>query len=283
MIGGKPGACYGPASSEGYALAAAFDRFCTPVQLERRKAGADKFERIVLDLPFGRLTGLGDGPADAPPVLLVHGWNAQAEFFQPLISACARQGLRVYAFDMPAHGQTREANPAKPSSTLVEWVETMIAATSALGIAEWKSVIAHSFGGLAACFAMGERPWATTPPMKARSLALIAGAAGMPSVIDSYAATDPAMQGDVADIIRGVEAATSAPLAALTIASVAGSLPTRLLLAHDPGDEIAKLSDLQAALASHPPAEEMIRPGAGHDGILFQREIIRAVAAFAAG
>ncbi|MEJ0026193.1 MAG: alpha/beta fold hydrolase [Rhizomicrobium sp.] len=264
-------------------MGAAFDRFCTPVQLERRKAPSAKFERIALELSFGRFMGLAAGPADGPPVLAVHGWNAQAEFFLPLLSACARQGLRVYAFDMPAHGRTRDANPHKPTSTLVEWVETLIAATAALGVPQWRSVIAHSFGGLAASFAMGPRPWAGGAPLTAGSLVMIAGAAGMPTVVDSYAAAAASSDADIADIVAGVEAATDAKLAALSIRAVAAHLPRRLLLIHDPADAIATLSDLKAELAAHPPSEELLRPGAGHDAILFQLEVGRAAAKFAAG
>ena len=267
---------------ENAVLDTAFDRFCTPVQLERRKAQSTKFERIALDLPFGRLTGIAAGPVDGPPVLAVHGWNAQAEFFQPLILACIRQGLRVYAFDMPAHGATRDANPHKPSSTLVEWVETLLALTRALEVEAWASSVAHSFGALAVAFAMGPRPWPGAPSFKARSLSFIAGASGMPTVIESYAAGMASSEADVADIIRGVEAATSAPLAALSIGAVASHLPQRILLVHDPEDEIAKLSDLKYELASHPASDELIRPKAGHDGILFQLEVGRAVAKFAA-
>jgi pimeloyl-ACP methyl ester carboxylesterase len=264
-------------------MGAAFDRFCTPVQLARRKQVSAKFERVALDLPFGRLVGFVAGPADGAPALAVHGWNSQAEFFQPLISACTRQGLRVYAFDMPAHGATREANPAKPTSTLVEWVETLIAASAELGIVEWRCAIAHSFGALAASFALGTRPWPGAPAMKANALALIAGAAGMPTVIESYAAADGTSAEDVADIVHGVEAATTAPLATLAIHAVATELPARLLLVHDPADAITRLADLRSELAAHPPSEEMLRPGAGHDGILFQLEVGRAVAKFAAG
>jgi pimeloyl-ACP methyl ester carboxylesterase len=263
-------------------MGAPFDTFCTPVQLERRKAPSAKLDRLALDLPFGRLTGVATGPSDGRPVLAVHGWNAQAEFFAPLMLACARKGLRVFAFDMPAHGQTRDANP-KPTSTMVEWVETLIAATAALGIGEWQSVIAHSFGGLASCFALGPRPWGGLPAMRTRSLALIAGAAGMATVIESYAAQVPLRDEERADIVGGVEAATKARLAELSIASVAAHLPARLMLIHDPADDVTHLADIRAELVAHPPSEELLRPGAGHDAILFQLEVGRAIANFAAG
>jgi len=264
-------------------VGAAFDRFCTPVPLERRKQSVAKAERIELSLPFGTLIGFAAGPADGPPVLLVHGWNSQAAFLVPLVSACARQGLRVYAFDMPAHGLTRDANPDKPTSTMVEWVETLIAATTALGVARWQSVLAHSFGALASCFAMGTRPWGGLPAMTADSLVLIAGASGMPTVVESYAAAVPSSDAEIADIVQGVERATTAAIAALTIAAVVDALPQRLMLIHDPLDEVTQLADIRSALARHPLWSEMLREGAGHDAILFQLEPGRAAAKFAAG
>jgi hypothetical protein len=152
----------------------------------------------------------------------------------------------------------------------------------ALAITQWRSVVAHSFGALAASFAIGQRPWSATQPMKTGSLSMIAGASGMPTVIDSYAAGNATSSADVRNIIEGVEAATFAPLPSLAIRAVARQLPERIMIVHDPADEIAKLPDLRTELAARPPSEELLRPGAGHDGILFQLEVGRAVAKFAA-
>jgi pimeloyl-ACP methyl ester carboxylesterase len=262
-------------------MGAAFDRFCTPPLLERSKAASTKFERIVLDLPHYRLSAMAAGPEDGPPTLAVHGWGSQAEFFLPLVSACVRQGLRVYAVDMPAHGRTRDANPDRKTSTLVEWVETLLAIAPHLGIAEWHGVVAHSFGGLAGCFAIGPRPWSQTATLRTRSLSMIAGASGMPAIIDSYAANNASTADDVADITNGVETCTLTRLDQLSIRAVADHLPQRTQLIHDPDDAIAKLPDLKSQLTK--PYEELLRPGAGHDGILFQLEVGRAVSRFAKG
>ena len=259
-------------------MGAAFDKFCTPDLLERSK-GSTKFERVMLALPHYSLSALVAGPADGPPALAVHGWGSQAEFFLPLINACVRQGLRVYSPDMPAHGRTRDANPGRNSSTLVEWTETLLAIGPHLGIAEWSAVIAHSFGGLASCFAIGPRPWSQTPQLRTRALSMIAGSSGMPAIIDTYAEGNASSKEDVADIVHGVEACTEAPLAELAIRAVADRLPDRTQLVHDPDDPVARLSDLKAQLTK--PHEELLRPGAGHDGILFQLEVGRAVSRFA--
>ena len=144
-------------------------------------------------------------------------------------------------------------------------------------------MVAHSFGALAAAFAIGQRPWSVTPPMKTRTMSMIAGASGMPTVINSYAAGNSTSPADVRNIVEGVEAATHASLPALAIRAVARHLPQKMLIVHDPADEIARLADLRAELTAQPPSDELLRPGAGHDGILFQLEVGRAVAKFAAG
>jgi pimeloyl-ACP methyl ester carboxylesterase len=262
-------------------MGAAFDTFCTPPLLERAKAASNRFERVVLDLPHYSVSAVAAGPVDGPPALAVHGWGSQAEFFLPLANACVRQGLRVYAVDMPAHGRTLQTNPDRRTSTLVEWTETLLAIGPHLGIAEWSAVIAHSFGGLAACFAIGPRPWSDTPRLHTQSLSMIAGSSGMPAIIDTYAENNTSSKDDVADIVQGVESCTRAPLAQLTIRAVAELLPSRTQVVHDPADEMAKLRDLKAQLIK--PHEDLLRPGAGHDGILFQLEVGRAVARFARG
>ncbi|HEY0301694.1 MAG TPA: hypothetical protein VGC36_10190, partial [Rhizomicrobium sp.] len=147
----------------------------------------------------------------------------------------------------------------------------------------WQGIVAHSFGALAVSFALGPRPWPGGPPFEAGSLAFLAGAAGMPTVIESYAAAMKSSEAEIADIVRGVEDATTAPLAALAIGAVAPLLPDRILLVHDPEDEIARLADLKSELKTHPASDELLRPRAGHDGILFQLEVGRAVAKFIAG
>lgn len=242
-----------------------------------------KFERVALDTDAGQLLGIVAGAADGPPVLAVHGWGSEVDLFAPLIHSCTRRGLRVYAFDMPVHGLTRGANPNKHTSTLAEWTETLLALPRLLGIEEWQSVIAHSFGGLASAFAIGPRPWSGSPPLRTKTLSLIASSSGMPAVIDAYAVANACSPADVLDIIRGVEAAACAALPTLTIGAIVDHLPGRILLAHDPQDSVASLDALRTQLAAHPHHEELLRPGAGHDGILLQLEVGRTVAQFAAG
>ncbi|MBS0472499.1 MAG: alpha/beta fold hydrolase [Proteobacteria bacterium] len=263
-------------------MGAAFERFCTPVQLERKKSSSARFEPLSLALPLGTLKGFAAGPADGPPVLLVHGWNAQAEFFAPLALALTRQGLRVYAFDMPAHGQTRDANPDRPTTNMPEWVAAMMGVTRHLGIACWRGVVAHSFGALASSFAFGPRPWSDAPPLASDAAVFIAAAAGMPTVIESYLSVATVSEAEIADIIEGVERISRAPLAAVTVGAVASSLPAHLMIVHDPADTMTRPADLAYELASRPDRTVLERPGAGHDGILFQLEVGRAVAKFLA-
>lgn len=82
-----------------------------------------------------------------PKVLLVHGWAGRAGQFRGIIPPLLAKGFEVLAFDGPAHGksQGKQTNP-------IEFADVM----KAIGKLEGSihAVIAHSFGGVAALYAI---------------------------------------------------------------------------------------------------------------------------------
>src|SRR6185503_10909052 len=87
------------------------------------------------------------GAADAPAVLLTHGWGGNAAqmraFVFPLLSA----GYRVIAYDQPAHGISEGRLTGLP-----DFAEVL--AEIAWHHGEVEAVIAHSLGGAAAALAI---------------------------------------------------------------------------------------------------------------------------------
>jgi len=79
-----------------------------------------------------------------PKILLVHGWAGRAGQFRGIIPALLANGYQCVAFDGPAHGRSdgKQTNP-------VEFADTM----KAMGN-DFHGVIAHSFGGVAALYAI---------------------------------------------------------------------------------------------------------------------------------
>jgi pimeloyl-ACP methyl ester carboxylesterase len=85
------------------------------------------------------------GAADAPPVLLVHGWGASIYMWRDWFAPLAAMGYRVVALDLPGHGLSD-----KPSEEgryrLASLVATVREVIAAAGLRR-PHVVAQSMGG----------------------------------------------------------------------------------------------------------------------------------------
>ncbi len=87
----------------------------------------------------------GTGPA----VLVLHGWISYAGRLSPVIEALRARGLRVVAFDAPAHGRS-----AGRQADLHSFRDALSAVNHACGPAG--AIVAHSFGALTAASWLAE-------------------------------------------------------------------------------------------------------------------------------
>lgn len=78
-----------------------------------------------------------------PTVLLVHGWAGRAGQFRSFVPALMNAGYQVIAFDGPAHGKSEGKQ-----TDVIEFAKLI----KQLG--ELTAIIAHSFGGVAALYAV---------------------------------------------------------------------------------------------------------------------------------
>jgi pimeloyl-ACP methyl ester carboxylesterase len=90
------------------------------------------------------------GEPGAPAALLVHGWRSRASAFGRIIEDLTGAGLRVVAYDAPAHG----ASGGRHRSGLDD-LDIIRRLSDAEG-APWAAVIGHSLGVLAAGIALHE-------------------------------------------------------------------------------------------------------------------------------
>lgn len=76
-------------------------------------------------------------------ILILHGWNLNAEKFQPLTRELKENGYTVEAIDLPGFGSSNRPNKPYYLSDYVNFVDNYIASK------KWKEVIiiGHSFGG----------------------------------------------------------------------------------------------------------------------------------------
>ena len=208
---------------------------------------------------------------NGPTVLLTHGWEFQAgrmgAFVQPLLQA----GFRVAAFDAPAHGRSQGE-----CSTLLDYEEAILNAALALGPngKPLHAVIGHSFGGMAAAWALARHA-----PL-AQRLVIIAAGADVEFLLQSsprfQQAEEPLKQALREEFRHRVGRWPSEFNAAQ--AGVCIQAPT--LVIHDQRDYMVPISHAEAYARHIPQAQLMKTSGLGHRAILRDTNVIAAATQF---
>jgi pimeloyl-ACP methyl ester carboxylesterase len=103
-----------------------------------------------------RLRVVESGDAQAPPVLLVHGFGASAYQWRFLLPALAAVGYRVLAPDLPGHGFSQLAF-ADGEYTRAAYARRMWLLLDAIGVAR-TPVVGHSMGGAIAAEMAWQQP-----------------------------------------------------------------------------------------------------------------------------
>lgn len=135
--------------------------------LDERAVARDPEHAVLSDPPRGepfevrtadgvRLAGELFGPADAPPVVLIHGWTCARRFWTYQLNALAREH-RVIAYDLRGHGQS-SAHDACDFSTdaLADDVQAVLEATVPAG--RRVVLVGHSLGGMSIVAWAGRHP-----------------------------------------------------------------------------------------------------------------------------
>lgn len=83
------------------------------------------------------------GPADGPPVLLVHGTGAWSAIWRPTLDTLAAAGYRAIAIDLPPFGFSER--PRLPQYDDSSQAKRILAVLDALGVQQ-VTLVGHSFG-----------------------------------------------------------------------------------------------------------------------------------------
>ena len=205
---------------------------------------------------------------EGPLLILVHGWGGRAAQMLDLAHAAARNGYRAVAIDAPGHNtDDQRTSDGFQMAAGLEAVEARFGAPEA--------VIAHSLGAMATVMAFGERPPRTTVWL-----------APMLDVRDSlrvFSQRARLAPWTARSLRRRVERFIGEWWPALTAGAEADLPGTKLLIAHDPADPDADF-DLSAALADRRPNTRLVEaPGAGHNLLLRDPDVIDSVEQFLDG
>ena len=104
-----------------------------------------------------RMAWVAAGPADGPPVLLLHGEPSWSFLYRKVMRVLADAGLRAIAPDMPGFGRSDKPSEATDHSYArhVEWMRSL--AFDSLGL-EGVTLVGQDWGGLIGLRLVAEHP-----------------------------------------------------------------------------------------------------------------------------
>ncbi len=111
-------------------------------------------QEITADLAWGRAFARAHGHGDGPPLVLLHGAEADASMWDPYIAELGRD-RRVYALDLPGSGasELREGADCSPAG-LAAWLAAFLSSQGHDGC----DLLGHSLGGSAALHVAARAP-----------------------------------------------------------------------------------------------------------------------------
>ena len=251
----------------------AWKLFCTPRRLPLKAWEAPALaaaRRRTVASSTGSVAVYEWGPATAPAVVLVHGWELRASFWRAWVAPLLAAGYRVVALDGPAHGAS-----AGTLVTLIDFGGAVQAVVNSVG--EVRAIVAHSFGAASVAGLPVRVPAGACLPR----LVLLSAPVGPREVAGRFADFLHLPLGFVDRFAAYVQQATGRTADSFA-AAVAG--PTagteKLLVVHDEGDEIIPIAEGRQIAAAWPGATLLATRGLGHNRILRDAGVISTVVNF---
>jgi len=207
----------------------------------------------------------GPDAASRPTVLLAHGFGGSAAQLTAFVPELLTRGLRVVAFDQPAHGMS----PGR-SAHLVELARNISAVVRAF---DARSVIAHSLGATATMIAHARG-------LPLRRAALIAPPGNVEHFATGFADFIGLPRAQLPQLLKEIEHELGLGLPLLDVrnlVSLAGDLPpAKVLVLHDPADAEVPYEHGRQLAHSWPGARLQTVTGLGHRRVLRDPAVIHS-------
>ena len=250
--------------------------FTTPRRLPAKAweaaALADACRRMV-PAETGAVAVYEWGPAAAPAVLLVHGWEHRASFWRAWVGPLLAAGYRVVALDGPAHGAS-----AGRRTSLTDFGGAVQAVVNTLGTV--RAIVAHSFGAASVAGLPVQLPAGAALPR----LVLISAPVGPRVVAERFAEFLHLPADLVRRFATHIERSTGRLADSFAVAAAGpGTGAEQVLVLHDEGDEIIPFAEGQQIVAAWPGARLHATRGLGHNRILRDAGVIAEAVDFIAG
>ena len=202
-------------------------------------------------------------------VMLVHGWTSEAAFMTAFMEPLRRSGLRVVAFDFPAHG----LSPGRRTN-LADCARAMLAVCEHYGPID--AVVAHSFGGFVSLLvAEGGPPLGRAHPIG--RFVLIACPNKLSEVTRNFGAALNLSIEAQRVYERHLERVGHRSVADFSAAELLRGTDAPVLIVHGRQDDEVTFRNAEDIAAARPSARLLPFDGLGHRNVLFAPPVFRAV------
>jgi len=208
------------------------------------------------------------GPARGT-ALLVHGWGGRGGQLGALVAPLRAAGLRVVAFDHPAHGASEGE-----TATLLDMAAATRAVAAACGRIE--VLLAHSLGGAAAALAMADG-------LAVGRAALLAPPAHPREATRRFAELLTLPEKALPALEREVVRRVGALYEEVEVPDKAARISTPVLVVHDTDDDEVPHEEGRSLARALPEGRFHATHGLGHRRILRDPAVVARVAAFVLG
>jgi pimeloyl-ACP methyl ester carboxylesterase len=212
------------------------------------------------------------GSGEAGRVLVVHGWRSRTEYMKTIIEGLRVAGFRVFAVDLPGHGQSTGRH-----LTIMKAVDTLASAGQWFG--PFDLLLGHSFGGAAAVDAISGAQKSATP--LAARLALIAAPNSMSDIFHGFSKQIGIGRRSRDDMVARIERLAGRSLEDFTGSRQLPRLRTPVLVVHAPDDREVPAGDARALAEAGSHVDLHWAPGLGHRRILSDAGVVSRVVSFA--
>jgi pimeloyl-ACP methyl ester carboxylesterase len=267
---------------DGLAGDLAFRIFCTPELSQHRSHDHHvlterarfhlrhaRWERV--QTPVGQLqTYVFDPDGDSRgTVLLVHGWTSEAAFMTAFIEPLRRSGLRVVAFDFPAHGFSSGRR-----TNLAECARALYGVCQHYGPIH--AVVAHSFGGFVSLLvAEGGPPMPRATPIE--RFVLLACPDRLSDVTRNFGRGLGLSEGAQRMYERHLKRVGHRPVATFSSSALLRKVGVPTLVMHGRDDREVPFHNAEEIARTCPSARLMAFDGLGHRTLLYAPPVFRAV------
>ena len=203
-------------------------------------------------------------------ILLIHGWEGQAGNFADLVERLLEANYTVYAFDGPSHGYS-----SRGKTSLFEFTELVAVMIKKF---EVKTLVSHSFGGVATTYALSANPeleidkylLLTTPDRFVERIEDVSAAIGITEEVKER-------------LIQKLEKETGKDVQALNVSDFVKQVKVKqALIIHDKDDKVIPIERSRNVYKNWPAAGFSTLEGTGHFRILRDPAVLNMALKFLA-